>query len=671
MSKHLSFLRILPLAMLGLLLNLTPSRADEDLETGFYFITNVSDETKALWGRYPYLGWNTLDKTQPGFVFYIEKAPTETNNNNETVTDNYYLQCVDYSAWFYGVPAGYVTTLTKDRSERRTVRFAKLSDGNYSFQPTTLRFDFKNLQLPQNNFFGVESDHKTYSVDGLSQWTSNGNLKHWKLTKLTADELQTVLNNLLSQTLMEAYSTYNTATASFLGTDKLITEGTSSDAWGTGSQFFGPEEPSASVENSSSGAYSAFSYLIDGNMTNRYQATWQAAVHAAPQFLQVDLGEGKTVNAFRLHYGKNGYWPSRSVWRDITLYATNDASIALDQTASTKSDIASNTSWHKIGSYRFPTDQIINPAEATANERDIDKYYKLYEDERYIDIDFAWAGDAYRYLRFYVDEPLLYNNATGKDFTLSELQIYERKEPAIIHSKQIEAQALSSAISTAENKLSSGTATSDDIKTLQEAIDKMSEEAGVTIGSIGYASFVSDIAVQIPSGLTAYIVTDLGTTEATLYEVAKEGDVLPAGTPVFLKGTAGETYILPASSGTTIDLTSYTNLLKGSATEHTAQTDGTKYYVLTAKSRTDNTPVIKRLATGENNYIPAGYAYLTKSDAQQSPAFFNISFNTTEGINAVKNATDSENITYDLEGRRVTNPHKGIYIKDGKKVVLK
>lgn len=474
MVKHLSFLQALPLALLGLLLNLTPTWADSNLETGYYYITNAYDETRALWGRYPYLGWNTLDKTHPGFVFYLQKAPTETNNYGETVTDNYYMQCLDYSAWFYGVPYGYVTTLTKDKGERQTVRFAKLSNGNYSFQPTTVRKDFINAKTPQYNCFGVETNSKqfTYGVKALHQTTSESTVRQWKITKLTDDELQMVLNNQLSQALMQAYATYTATTASILGTEGLITNGTSTDAWGTGSQFFGPEETSASIERSATGAYSCFAYLIDGDMGTRYQSNWQASVHAAPQFLQVDLGEDKTVNAFRLHYGKKYEYPARSVWRDITLYATNDASIALDQKASTKTDIAANPSWHKIGSYRFPTDKIVYSTAATGNLRTVEKYYKLYMDECYIDVDFAWPGDAYRYLRFYVDEPLIYNSYTGKDFTFNELQIYERTEPAVVHSKQAEAKALLSAISAAESKLSASTATEEDITTCKRPLTK-------------------------------------------------------------------------------------------------------------------------------------------------------------------------------------------------------
>ncbi|MBO5583033.1 MAG: hypothetical protein J5942_00895 [Prevotella sp.] len=44
----------------------------------------------------------------------------------------------------------------------------------------------------------------------------------------------------------------------------------------------------------------------------------------------------------------------------------------------------------------------------------------------------------------------------------------------------------------------------------------------------------------------------------------------------------------------------------------------------------------------------------------------------TTGISAVKTAADSKDGEwYDLSGRRVGQPAKGIYVKNGKKVVIK
>ena len=44
---------------------------------------------------------------------------------------------------------------------------------------------------------------------------------------------------------------------------------------------------------------------------------------------------------------------------------------------------------------------------------------------------------------------------------------------------------------------------------------------------------------------------------------------------------------------------------------------------------------------------------------------------TTDGIQSVDKAQHTDGNYYDLSGRRVMNPTKGIYVKAGKKVVVK
>lgn len=69
--------------------------------------------------------------------------------------------------------------------------------------------------------------------------------------------------------------------------------------------------------------------------------------------------------------------------------------------------------------------------------------------------------------------------------------------------------------------------------------------------------------------------------------------------------------------------------------------------------------------------IPANKAYLLASDvpATSRDLDLNIGDDVT-GIKNVKVGTE-DNIYYDLSGRRVLYPTKGLYIVNGKKVVLK
>ena len=79
-----------------------------------------------------------------------------------------------------------------------------------------------------------------------------------------------------------------------------------------------------------------------------------------------------------------------------------------------------------------------------------------------------------------------------------------------------------------------------------------------------------------------------------------------------------------------------------------------------------------------NRAIPAGKAYLqiptawlneeTASEARSVKLVFDDGEST--GIDEVNRVVESkEEIIYDLQGRRVKNPSKGIYIINGKKVV--
>jgi len=71
-------------------------------------------------------------------------------------------------------------------------------------------------------------------------------------------------------------------------------------------------------------------------------------------------------------------------------------------------------------------------------------------------------------------------------------------------------------------------------------------------------------------------------------------------------------------------------------------------------------------------YIPANRAYLPFSTSSQVN-FINVSFgDTPTDIDALKiSIEDDSDEIYDLTGRKVTAPQKGIYIVNGKKVLYK
>ena len=65
-----------------------------------------------------------------------------------------------------------------------------------------------------------------------------------------------------------------------------------------------------------------------------------------------------------------------------------------------------------------------------------------------------------------------------------------------------------------------------------------------------------------------------------------------------------------------------------------------------------------------------GKAYL-HLDAAPSAPVLSIDFGDVTGINEVQGSGFKANGYYDLQGRKVAQPNKGLYIVNGKKVVIK
>ena len=69
--------------------------------------------------------------------------------------------------------------------------------------------------------------------------------------------------------------------------------------------------------------------------------------------------------------------------------------------------------------------------------------------------------------------------------------------------------------------------------------------------------------------------------------------------------------------------------------------------------------------------IPANRAYLPIAKGQGAPARLSIAFGNEEtGISSVA-AVKTDNVFFNLGGQRIAQPTKGLYIVNGKKVVLK
>ena len=194
------------------------------------------------------------------------------------------------------------------------------------------------------------------------------------------------------------------------------------------------------------------------------------------------------------------------------------------------------------------------------------------------------------------------------------------------------------------------------------AVDLYLTSPTVNISSAGYATFGYPVALDL-TDVDAYTVSVSGTT-ATLTSV--KDMKIPANTGIILKGSNGDEISLPLTTASTNEIG--TNNLHVS--DGTVTGDGTIYVLANG----GNGVGFYKLASGVK--IPAGKAYLQISGGEvQAPAFFGFGFGNgdgTTGIQTIDNGKlTNDNVYYDLQGRRVAQPTKGLYIVNGKKVVIK
>ena len=201
----------------------------------------------------------------------------------------------------------------------------------------------------------------------------------------------------------------------------------------------------------------------------------------------------------------------------------------------------------------------------------------------------------------------------------------------------------------------------------------------VKIGPNGYTSYyLENENFEVPVGCTAYIiksVTQEGTTNfgRTTEQVIPAGSVIPKQTGFILKGTANSTvtYRANLTGVTEVDVTG--NLLVGTATEQEISGAGYKYYLF-GHGAVGQGFYYQTGRDGSSMKLGAHRAGLKLSTLGFAPAkelIFNFEDATTNGISNVKTTAEpGTDVIYDLQGRRVKNPVNGIYIVNGKKVVI-
>lgn len=181
-----------------------------------------------------------------------------------------------------------------------------------------------------------------------------------------------------------------------------------------------------------------------------------------------------------------------------------------------------------------------------------------------------------------------------------------------------------------------------------------------TITSAGWATLSSDYALDFTGEIAnleaAYAITGNVGSTLTLTPISQ---VVAAGEGILLKGS-GECKFPIKGSGTAVS----GNLLKGNLTE--TSKDAESIYVL--MDETDGVGFYKN----KNAFtVGANTAYLNASDMSAAPEFLAFFDSETTGIKSVRQSTAAFGDFFDMQGRRVAKPAKGLYIMNGKKVAIK
>lgn len=191
-------------------------------------------------------------------------------------------------------------------------------------------------------------------------------------------------------------------------------------------------------------------------------------------------------------------------------------------------------------------------------------------------------------------------------------------------------------------------------------LEKVTSE-DVAVSAIKFATYVPVINVVAPAGVKVYTAKVNEDKSAVVLTEVSAGSVIAKGTPVLVGAEAGS-YTFEASAGEATTVAD--NDLKAAAAD--TKGDGSTIYALVEQ---DGKAVFAPLKEGVA--VSVGHAYL-ELPAASATRFYSIQFGgETTGINEVNAAAKADGAYYTLQGVKTSKAAKGIYIHNGKKVVIK
>ena len=209
-----------------------------------------------------------------------------------------------------------------------------------------------------------------------------------------------------------------------------------------------------------------------------------------------------------------------------------------------------------------------------------------------------------------------------------------------------------------------------------------------------YTTLYVDFPFQIKGDVKAYTIEGVEAKNADGYyfakvkKLAQQGDVVPAQTAVVLECNStnpADNQLLPTgdetpeTSNNRLCGTFFGSAINGLTVKDGAGNDYNvthdnirAFNINTADSR--NPIGFYKVKSNVTN-IPGNKAFLVLTNAEAQAKGFVLEFEDggTTGIETIESSKHSteDGVYYDLQGRRVENPTRGVYIVNGKKVVIK
>ena len=194
-------------------------------------------------------------------------------------------------------------------------------------------------------------------------------------------------------------------------------------------------------------------------------------------------------------------------------------------------------------------------------------------------------------------------------------------------------------------------------------------EFDVPIGDAGWKTIVTYKDVKVPENVKAYVATDVRRDDAQTKAILSPVEKLKGGEPYLLYTEAGKgnyTMTLLTEEESEELSAPEKNMLLVSDRKTAGEKGNTSVYVLANK---DKGVGFYRWTGGQ---LGKGRVYLpVEASVAGADEFCSFSEVETTAIREIDSTDSKVRTYYDLQGRRVLKPTKGVYIVDGKKQVVK